>query len=780
MKLSPNLLALAVVSSLAFPAHADTASSVDADGTRNFDTIQVKGERERAKSANQNTTVIHARQIEDEMAQDMEDLIRYIPGVTIVDMGRFGDNGFNIRGLEGDRVAVTIDGLGFNETVETAVAYEFFRAGRGAIDVDTLKAVEVIKGADSITAGSGALGGAVVFTTKDPRDYLSAGGNDTHVGVKGGYTGATDESVGTVTFANRTGIVESMLVYTRREGHETESYYRDPRFEKGTQREAPDPVDRSSSNLLGKLDLAISDAHRVGFVFEQGRAHSLVDNLSRSDDGAYYQRHGLDSNDRNRYGLRYAWSGHDGLFDNLDFSIDRLKSESRGRTRIQVASGSAGGTPCSVDALCQREENRWTDQVLDRVALDLDKRIETAAATHSLVYGLAWEQRDVDFTAVDYRWDNAGELASVEVDPSQVPTTDVDRWNLYLRDSVGLLDDQLTLTAGLRYDRTRYSPQLDEWFVDNSGTVGRVSFASPTWQLGVEYLLAPQHSVWMQAGRGFRAPSVADMYSPTSTTQGTIAATGETVTLWNSVSNPGLESEKSLNLEAGYRWRSDRLHLGLSVFRDTYTGFIETQSNLVRNPDVEYCANTDCSETVFGDIYSMPANIGRVEVRGVEAEGLWVADDRWSARFAASYNEGTKTDGSPLDSIQPATAVLGVNYRDPGQRWNLTGNVVYSPGKSSGDVDSRTGTGFGTAESAFVDKAGSYVVADLFGSVRLGDSLRLTAGVYNLFDREYYLWQRVRTLNTANTAIHGGVVGDGVRRYSEPGRNYRVTLAYAF
>ena len=170
MKLSPHLLALAIASVIAMPAQAETPA--DPSGAQTLDTIEVKAQRERQQSANQNVTVLDSGRLEDEMAENMEDVVRYIPGVSIVDMGRFGDNGFNIRGIEGDRVAVTIVGLSMAEGLETARSYEFFRAGRGGVDIDTLKSVEIVKGADAIGAGSGALGGAVVVTTKGPFDYL--------------------------------------------------------------------------------------------------------------------------------------------------------------------------------------------------------------------------------------------------------------------------------------------------------------------------------------------------------------------------------------------------------------------------------------------------------------------------------------------------------------------------------------------------------------------------------------------------------------------------------
>jgi hypothetical protein len=54
----------------------------------------------------------------------------------------------------------------------------------------------------------------------------------------------------------------------------------------------------------------------------------------------------------------------------------------------------------------------------------------------------------IDYSAIDYRWNNAGLLDSATVDPGQVPKTDTRSWNLYLRDRIGLLDERLQLTFG--------------------------------------------------------------------------------------------------------------------------------------------------------------------------------------------------------------------------------------------------------------------------------------------------------------------------------------------
>lgn len=769
MKPTPTLLALAVALGLSGHARAETAADA-----RTLDTILVKGEREQQKSTNQNVTVLKASDIDDQMAQNMEDLIRYIPGVSIVDLGRFGDNGFNIRGLEGDRVAITVDGLGFAESLETTASYEFFRAGRGGIDTDALKSVEIVKGADAISAGSGALGGAVMFTTKDPADYLKETGNDSHFGLKYGYTGASDENMGTLTFANRTGIVESMLVYTRRDGHEAESWYDETIIRNGTGRRTPDPIDAESENLLAKVDFVLSDAHRLGLVYERARATNDVDNLSRVYAPGYLSRVGHDTSDRDRYGVRYLWKAGNAAFDEMEVQVDRQETESRGLTTIIAGSGCPGGA-----VPCLRSENRATDQTLDRAALDFAKAWESGDVAHSLVYGAAWQQRDVDFTAVDTRWRADGSVASVTIDPAQVPKTDVQAWNLYLRDQVKLMDDRLTLSAGVRYDRYDYSPKLGPTFEDDSGTVRDVSFASPTWQTGASFEFVPDHSLWLQVGRGFRAPSVGDMYAPTTTATATEAVSGNVVTVWSSVANPDLESEKSLNTELGYRWQTDRFKLGVSVFHDKYSNFIES-AQFIQNPDTAYrtCVGAVCSIT-NGTTYTMPANQGEVTVKGAELEAQWLLGDAWSLRAVYAHSEGEKENGDPLQSISPDRGVLGLHYAAPGGRWSLTGNVTHALAKKRKDADlTPNGDFFQNPSPDFL--SGAYTVFDLFGNVALTDHLRVSAGVYNLFDEKYYQWSRIRMVNEGTNTLYGYVTGEGIGRYSEPGRNLRVTVAYNF
>jgi hemoglobin/transferrin/lactoferrin receptor protein len=417
MRTSNAVLSLAVAATLMSALRPSIAA--EGEQAHELSKIKVTAE-EQGRSAVGNAQVVGVTDLEAEQAQNFEDAIRYIPGVSIVDMGRFGENGFNIRGLEGDRVALTVDGLAFAETVETTPAYEFFRAGRGSIDVDSVKAMEVVKGADSIAAGSGALGGAIMFTTKDPYDYLKPDGDDSYFRVKTGYTSSTDELMTTATLANRTGFVESMLLYTRRRGHEADSWYDSSPIATGSGRRTPDPIDRDSDEVLAKLDFLIGDTQRFGLVGEHSRATNEIDNLSRVGGAGYLTRRANDDNDRDRYGLRYSWEAAGALFESLEWTADRVETKSRALTTILAG---AGCVPQNV-VPCLRSEDRATEQVLDRTALDFTQVWRNGSIVQDLVYGLAWQQREVDFVAVDTRYIGAtSDTSSVTVDPDQVPNT---------------------------------------------------------------------------------------------------------------------------------------------------------------------------------------------------------------------------------------------------------------------------------------------------------------------------------------------------------------------
>ena len=124
----------------------------------------------------QAVSTIEAEELERDQATTIGDLFKAVPGIQGTGSpARPLGQAFNIRGIgtfdqssSESRIAVTVDGA--------PKFYESYRMGSFFSDLDLFKRVEVLRGpASSTLYGSGAIGGAVNFTTKDASDFLEDG-----------------------------------------------------------------------------------------------------------------------------------------------------------------------------------------------------------------------------------------------------------------------------------------------------------------------------------------------------------------------------------------------------------------------------------------------------------------------------------------------------------------------------------------------------------------------------------------------------------------------------
>ncbi|HHF6265399.1 TPA: TonB-dependent hemoglobin/transferrin/lactoferrin family receptor [Haemophilus influenzae] len=243
-------------------------------------------------------TVKTAKTLEREQANNIKDIVKYETGVTVVEAGRFGQSGFAIRGVDENRVAINIDGLRQAETLssqgfkELFEGYGNFNNTRNGAEIETLKEVNITKGADSIKSGSGSLGGSVIYKTKDARDYLI--NKDYYVSYKKGYATENNQSFNTLTLAGRYKKFDVLVVTTSRNGHELENYgyknYNDKI--QGKKREKADPYKIEQDSTLLKLSFNPTENHRFTF------AADLYEHRSRGQDLSYtlkYQRSGYET-----------------------------------------------------------------------------------------------------------------------------------------------------------------------------------------------------------------------------------------------------------------------------------------------------------------------------------------------------------------------------------------------------------------------------------------------------------------------------------------------------
>ncbi|HHF2346476.1 TPA: TonB-dependent receptor, partial [Haemophilus influenzae] len=159
---------------------------------------------------------------------------------------------------------------------------------------ETLKEVNITKGANSIKSGSGSLGGSVIYKTKDARDYLL--NKDYYVSYKKGYATENNQSFNTLTLAGRYKKFDALVVTTRRNGHELENYdYKNAdSLTQGKKREKADPYKIEQDSTLLKLSFNPTENHRFTL------AADLYEHRSRGQDLSYtlkYQRSGNETDE---------------------------------------------------------------------------------------------------------------------------------------------------------------------------------------------------------------------------------------------------------------------------------------------------------------------------------------------------------------------------------------------------------------------------------------------------------------------------------------------------
>ncbi|HHF3505488.1 TPA: TonB-dependent hemoglobin/transferrin/lactoferrin family receptor [Haemophilus influenzae] len=291
-------------------------------------------------------TVKTAKTLEREQANNIKDIVKYETGVTVVEAGRFGQSGFAIRGVDENRVAINIDGLRQAETLssqgfkELFEGYGNFNNTRNGAEIETLKEVNITKGADSIKNGSGSLGGSVIYKTKDARDYLL--NKDYYVSYKKGYATENNQSFNTLTLAGRYKKFDVLVVTTSRNGHELENYgyknYNDKI--QGKRREKADPYKIEQDSTLLKLSFNPTENHRFTF------AADLYEHRSRGQDLSYtlkYQRSGYeepevdsrhtnDKTKRRNISFSYENFSQTPFWDTLKITYSDQRIKTRART----------------------------------------------------------------------------------------------------------------------------------------------------------------------------------------------------------------------------------------------------------------------------------------------------------------------------------------------------------------------------------------------------------------------------------------------------------------
>jgi len=113
-------------------------------------------------------TAITAKKIKESQSAQTSELLEKAMGISVQN-SQNGGGSPNLRGMEANRLLIIVDGIPLNNTI--------FRSGHlqstATINPVFLKSAEVLFGPASVAYGNGAMGGAILFSTKKPKNENS-------------------------------------------------------------------------------------------------------------------------------------------------------------------------------------------------------------------------------------------------------------------------------------------------------------------------------------------------------------------------------------------------------------------------------------------------------------------------------------------------------------------------------------------------------------------------------------------------------------------------------
>ncbi|TLU67191.1 TonB-dependent hemoglobin/transferrin/lactoferrin family receptor [Thalassotalea litorea] len=671
-------------------------------------------------------SVIDSQTIDNQVVTDLNEIFKYDPSIQVTG-GVGGAQNILVRGMGSDRILMIKDGMRMNEGYGANGQNDI--VGRGFIDTDTLKQVEVAKGAASSLYGSDALGGIVVFTTKDASDYLSDG---ERVGgrVKLEYSDHSAQTGIAGTLALQTGSVEHLLNASVRDGEEQQNF-------EGSN--APFTIESTSGLYKAKWNINRSNA--LNLIVDYYKQDVKGD----SADGLLFYFRGLADYGYNivtentttekqstAYKLQYTSTSKTPFFDSLNISFYDNSAEQSDEEYGQLdINAPIFGTVELRDMWKTGFYKQETTGFLSNATLALNK-------THTLGYGLDYETTKSMRTQHEYR-EVAGVSTKDDV-TNKFPTNDINRLGVFFNDEISLLSGDFLITPGVRFDQYNMDP--NGALKTNGEEFAKIDESQTSFNLGALYKVNDLLSAFAQYGQGFKVPAYdlayIEHYNQAASTY-----------IYEIVPSDDLSPEESDSFEVGVRGHVGDLIINAAIYYTEYDQFLATQ--LI---DSQTVFNEDGSFAYQHDTFQYQ-NIDSVTIKGAELALDYAINNRFSIFANASYQDGKDdTTDEYINTISPLSGVVGVNFDYHDLSSQLTLNWA----------DRMTKVDDGESEIA------GYGSLDWSLNYQVNDAMTLNVLASNLLDKEY-----IRFVNVAGHASDSDLQG-----FTEPGRGFAANVMYQF
>ena len=744
----PSLLLLSVCAVYLLPLNAEESKDqLPLYILEEFNVIAMRTERPLMKTP-ASVSVIDLDAFKRNGLSNAGDVVRYQSGISNpfnfsgadpnVPYRGGGFTNYRIRGVEGNRVLLNIDGIRQPSQVERAGGN-----GRDYFDPGIFQRVEILKGSGSSLYGSDAMGGVVTFQTRSIEDELIGAERPWLVNTRLEYKDVNEGFGSIINTGARLGPWYISLSNAARRKSETKN-------DKG--KADANPQNTKNNHLLAKISYIAQDSSKLSFTAENFRRsqqtdlNSIKSKIINPVDGSILNTFHAqnESNDgRTRFSLAYKEEQNSKLWDSLETKLYYQSAKTQSVTDVKTEY-----IPDPTDPKPRLSRDRTDDIVFERdifgFTAEASRKIETKKTLNTLSYGveISEETAKNDFIRIDRAFGGSP--------PNYRPAyddTELKRCDFFLQNITEW--DRWLLQVGIRRSDYELLPENSPEFLSQTNAPP----ASPDYDnltlspsLSIQYEINPETIIWGRYAQGIRNPGVEDY----------VGFFNHSVSGADfiQIPNPDLDEESSNSFDFGMKFSSRHAEIEATVHYATYKNFIEM------NPVDEVL--------VDGRTYviQQSVNMGDVNIYGFDfrldykLQGLTEDLEGFSAGLQFSYAEGdNETTDDNVNTIDPFDVIIHLGYDSPNMQ-NTWGTRLYATYRAE-----KTDT---TRNYPFFIPPSSFVL-DLTGYWMISDRVRIDGGIRNLTDERYWLW------SSSNSADHVSIAPQ--EQYAQPGINGFISVS---
>ena len=763
-KFLKNTSSLAIGLTLALPAIAADKPNEQND----IDTITVTA-HEATKKPGTNTE-ISEQDIRRDGGTNFGTIMRYQPlisasgsisgsssGKSSWDRGGF--TGYNIRGLDANRVSIDIDGMplpiaqGRVNGVGRA-GFGSYGIGRDYIDTYMYNKVDIQSGATSVSNANNALGGSVSFQTKTASYYLYPGKTN-YFGFQNNYDSADRSYHQGLTMAGGDEYLNGILVLSRRDGQQTRNH---------GDSISSYPENWHSNSILAGFGWQMTDEHLINTTIDYNNKtknshYDTWDRYGKKVESFDKQR---SKNNRFNLAIKDQWkptniSWIDSLTTQLNYQQTHVydSTDLRHKTRGNFNTQTNYNTKAYnfITTLIKSYDNQSISAGLNGKWSEDESPFFTSAESENIIILPDGPYSKPQADSRSYQLGGFFE----------------DRINFNVNDS-----NNFYLVPGVRAIYQNTKPRnLENMSVTNinSNRLGKQYNSNSDFKvlpsMSFMYDITPDFTAYLQYQRAAQMPNQNQLY-------GSYLAHSSIALL---VGDSNLKTETSDNFELGLKGQPvSGVTLSSSAFYNKYKNFIAytryKKDFLGIGNRIVYQAENRDKAYIYGAELSSEFNIGK-----------WIEPvNGLSARFAIGYNQG-KSKSSYLgdkyiemDSIAPMKSTIGLAWDDPNKFYGVAITATFQKGKKT-EATSRESYGndgkpIAKSKDDYFRIAGHGIV-DLTGYINITKNVKLNGGIYNLTDQKY--WDYLSNNKLYSTSDH-----KYLDMFTAPSRTFQLGLNIDF